>query len=234
MARLFLFLILLPYLGKTQYAYDKGNHNLIIGYGFPNLASNFAVETLKSTDASSKANQIGQGNSFTYTKSGRGPIFFRYEYAVNERIGLGLVTGYFDYSVSETYNYTKNFNNVVSPTGFYQRINQTGNSFSIGMRFSCHFGESAFIDPYFSFGLGYSRNILNESFESNDPFVNLYPVAPIQSTGFPLYIAGTFGARFYVSKFFSFYAEFGFDKWSILQAGMCFKLSRVKTKTEIP
>lgn len=217
------FLSLLNMSGQSNPVGDR--NGLTIGYGFPNLTRNILTKDLLNSNAQLKSVATSQGGTFTYPNEVLGPIFVKYDFALTEKFGVGLVVGYFDVTVSEVYQYKNSYGSQSAVTGNYnQTITNNVTSLSVGARFNYHFGNEQNFDPYFGLAVGYSNTSEKESFTSNDPGVPLPETNTVTSSPkLPLYIAGTLGARVYLTKHLGFYGEFGFDKFSLIQLGLATK-----------
>jgi opacity protein-like surface antigen len=201
-------------------AFGKGKLVIVAGYGFPNLYKSFFKNTISNSGSSTS------GYSYDYTVKGFGPVFLRGEYGITKWFGAGLIIGYSQMSVTKTDAYTEedyDSNSGTYVTGTYQDVAKyTHTSLSIGARANFHFGTGKRIDPYAGVGLGYSSNQNKFTYSTTNPYQAL-PV-PVSISGIPFYFAISIGTRYYFTDNIGLYAEFGFDKWSLLQGGLAFKL----------
>ena len=226
---IFVLLLVTYTFSKAQDAFNKSESMITLGYGLPNIYKRLVKQDMQNTDAQTKSMAKYYGSSFTYSTSGIGPLFFKYEHALTDKFGLGFVIGYFKADVTETYNYKRSL--YVYPiqsqttSNYYQAITRSARSLSVGARFNYHFGEKRKIDPYIGFAIGYSHNVMEETFATNDPSVPDQPAEPYIQP-FPLYFGATLGIRDYITDKFGVYIELGFDKWSLIQGGLAFKFPK--------
>ncbi|HRH66932.1 MAG TPA: hypothetical protein PLU53_11585 [Bacteroidia bacterium] len=193
-----MYTVLVSYLSiqdvKAQ-AFVEGNNSINVGYGFGTV-----VGTL--------FNSYKDYNEYSF--STLGPLFLKYEHAVNDKIGIGLNVAYAKWELSYRYNGYSN-------QEFTEKDSYT--TYSILGRFNLHFGHMDKFDPYWGFGLGF-RNA-NLKFSSSDPNgpkdTDISNPIPI-----PLGFETTIGARYYFSDNFGIYAEAGFAK-AVTQAGLTFR-----------
>jgi outer membrane protein W len=226
MKKLIIFLMAVTTVVAAQPAFHKSAGALTIGYGFPNIFKRLMLENLQNSDPRAKSIASRNGASFTYSTSGGGPFFVKYDYAVSDKLGLGIVLGYSRLGVTETYHYTRFVYNPQTQNtesrDLQQSTVQLATSFSAGLRCNYHFNPRKKIDPYIGFAVGYSRSVFEESFETSDPDLTQKPV--VSSSLIPLYASATVGLRVYLSKYLGVYMELGFDKWALLQTGLALKL----------
>ena len=169
-------------------AFQIESHNISIGYGFGNFG-NAVLSTYQ--------------NNTNYSYSTTGPIFFKYEYAISEKFGLGVNATYLAGIAG--------FNSESNGTNYYNEIERTG--YNIMLRFNWHFGEHDIIDPYFGFAAGFRNNQWQSDF--GDPNLSDLSVETI----FPLGLEATFGSRFFITDNFGAYIEVGLAR-AIMQLGL--------------
>lgn len=85
-----------------------------------------------------------------------GPIFFKMEYGITDKVSMGLNINYSKFKASFATDDTKKY------TGDFSY-----NSPSVILRSNFHFGTSEKLDPYWGVGLGYRRHTI--SYKDNDP-----------------------------------------------------------------
>lgn len=203
LSKLFLALALVASsLGARAQAFDEGKSVVTIGYGFPNLV------TATFRTAYNTADHTG------YTFTAMGPLVFRYEYGLSEKIGMGVVVGYSMMKLS--YNY-EDWNST-----YTQKVKYTAsvkwNSPSVGARMNIHFATKDKLDPYFGISAGWSGNSL--TYEDDDPNTS----SSKSSVNFgPFYFGLGVGMRYYFTDNIGMYVEFGWDKWALMQAGLALK-----------
>ena len=178
---------------------DPWNSYISVGYGFGNLPQ----AVLKTYETYDDCNFKMMG-----------PIFGKYEYAINEQIGFGVVFSYASANVSYT---NKGVIIQKNPIVYYkEQINWS--SYSILMRFNWHFNKIGNkFDPYIGVGTGYRE--ASWKYEDNDP--NSDNSASLFSF-FPVGFETTAGVRFMATDFLGIYTEFGFAK-AIVQFGVITK-----------
>lgn len=211
----------------SQSAFEENAHHATLGYGFPNLYKAIIKTNLENQQVIYNSYAGGTtGSSYAYTTEGLGPLFFKYEYGLTEHVGIGAVIGYFSTSIEQTYKYQDTYYN--SQSGSYFVSNYTDisrldiKSLSFGARFNYHFSKNKKIDPYIGFAAGYTSSSYSVSYKSNNP--NSYVSSSLRiSNPFPLYLGLTFGIRGYLTENIGLHAEFGLDKWAVIQGGLAFK-----------
>jgi opacity protein-like surface antigen len=175
-------------------AFYQGSSTVTIGYGFPNIGKSIL--------------KIGNSAGVTDSKiTGVGPIHVKYEYAVSDKVGVGVSLGY----VSFADEYTQD-NGGAAPYKYKDAIT----SFGILARFNYHFGGNEKVDPYVGLGAGYNNWTAKTTTNDPDGIGNTFTI-PIK-IGFE----GGVGVRYYFTPNIGAYAELGYGK-SILQGGLAFK-----------
>ncbi len=168
--------------------FQEGSNALYVGYGFGTFLSGL----------SSNFDQFGD-----VKYKGMGPIYFKYEHGVSDRIGMGVNVAY----ATNQWDYTYR-----SDSSTYKQTTKRS-TYSILARFNYHFGNSDKFDPYLGMGLGY-RNA-KWTVEDNGPDNSGVELKSLMPFGMEL----TIGARYLVSPNFGFYAEVGAAK-SVAQVGV--------------
>ncbi len=199
----------------------KGQHCVTVGYGVPNLYKVILKNAFDKTHLLSMVFGSSGGSTYTTKAFGSGPFFLKYDHMVRNHIGLGVVIGYFNAGIEETHKYTES--SATSPAVNYTDVTRLDfSSLSIGGRFNYHFGKNPKFDPYLGFATGYNSISNSFSFKSDNPnlFSGRIPLPAVTSN---LYLALTFGWRYYINEHLGFYAEIGLDKWAIIQGGLAFK-----------
>ena len=102
---LFSFLTIINLSGQSTLR--KGQSVITAGYGFPNFYAILLKQDMQRTDILQKSLASAYGSTFIYSTGGFGPILIKYDYNISDKLGLGLVLGYFNTSVTEKYNYKK-------------------------------------------------------------------------------------------------------------------------------
>jgi outer membrane protein W len=173
--------------------FEEGKSFISAGYGFVGFGASIYKSILDGTDV--KIANIG-------------PLYFKYEYAVSENIGIGLVVANIQNNFSADYTVTEN-----GQTRVYTESLKRSNT-SIMARLNWHFGESDKFDPYFGFGLGYRTG--GWRYSNTNPNDNTKVDLP---TAFPFGFETTVGARYFFSPNIGLYTEFGLAK-SVVQFGV--------------
>ncbi|MBW8050795.1 MAG: hypothetical protein FVQ77_10765 [Cytophagales bacterium] len=177
-------------------SFGTGTVAITAGYGFPNLG----LAVLKSIE-----NQTGVTG---WTAFGLGPIHFRAEYGLSDKVGFALSVNYVsfgaeytedDFFTGATYNYTVSFSSI----SFLGRIN-------------VHFATTEKLDAYWGIGAGYRTGTWK--FESNEP--NYIP--DVIKTPIPVGFETTLGLRYYFTDNIGAYIEIGAAK-SLMQGGLAVK-----------
>lgn len=200
-----LFVMLSPAL-KSQ-VFEEGNAFASIGYGFPNFTNTWFK-------------LIAIGTEENYSNSAFGPLHAKFEYALTDKLGLGLsvnfatAKGQWDETTSE-YNTT---------TGMYEENTYTETlrltSWNALARINWHWVDHDKVDFYTGIGIGYNSNKFN--YTSTDPdfdeetemeevnqLVNLVPIG----------YETTLGLRYLFSDNLGAYMELGWSK-SLMQIGV--------------
>lgn len=183
---------------KAQ-AFEVGKSYVSVGYG----VGNFVQSVFKSYETYDN-----------YSFKMMGPLFGKYEYAINDQIGFGVAFSYVSANVSYT---DKSVTVTTSPLVYYQE-SIDWSSYSILMRFNWHFNSMGDrLDPYIGFGVGYRG--ASWSYTDNDPsYDNNVSISNV----FPLGMEVTAGMRFMFTDFLGAYAEVGLAK-AVAQFGVVTK-----------
>jgi len=183
----------------TAQAFSEGSSFLNAGYGIGNF-----------TQAAFK---VGEQNDYQYKYNGVGPFFLKYEYAIDDKMGVGLNVAYAQ--AQATYKYT---NTYITDGSKLLQETLDWTSYSVLLRFNLHFGDHDKIDPYWGIGAGYRDATWNGY--NNDPqdnYNNGQFNNPI-NIGFET----TFGCRFLFTEAVGAYVEVGIAK-AVLQFGLTAK-----------
>jgi predicted porin len=162
-------------------SFEQGKFIISGGYGFGNLAR--AVLKQYQDEAGYKASSLG-------------PLFGKFEYAVSDRVGIGLNVAHI--GVGASYQ-------VDNGDGGMATEEFRWNNTSILARVNLHFAKSEKFDAYWGAGLGYrfgSWKWESETIDSNNEIPTVFPF------GFET----TIGARYYFIKNLGIYAEAGIAK----------------------
>lgn len=172
-------------------AFKMNQNSISVGYGFGTIIGSVLNDIADQTN---------------YHVSYTGPLYFKFENAVSEKVGFGINFAYAQYVAS--YNYY---------SGIDYTETDTYTTYSILGRINFHFGSSEKFDPYFGFGVGYRNGEFKYSTtDPNGPRDSNY------SFPFPFGFETTIGSRLYFSENIGMYVEFGAAK-SVLQLGLTAK-----------
>lgn len=179
-------------------AFEMGKSYISVGYGVGNFSRTFVTAAAKGT---------GVETSFL------GPLFAKYEYAVAENVGFGVVFAYMGAKASST-------NTYVDDNGDEQTYTLTTDfsTWSALARVNYHFSDDDNFDPYIGLGMGYRNGGVRYTY--SDPNADKIGDIP---TIIPFGMEMTLGARYMVASNIGFYAEVGFAK-AVVQGGLVFKL----------
>lgn len=175
-------------------------------YGFPNLYTTVF-----------KAAYANSGTEEDIKISGLGPVGFRGEYLIADKIGLGLDIGFNNTKISfkETFNETNSNGQIVEKTYTYDyKTSKLG----VMLTFNYHFIDNDQVDFYGVFGVGYGNR--NFSFESTNPnftSINQESLIPIASR------IGI-GVRYFFTDNIGLNVAAGFGQGGILNAGVSVKI----------
>ncbi len=173
---------------KTTYAqtaFEMGKSVVSIGYGYQVLS---IKSVFKVYDA------VGFNG---FAVSGMGPIRVNYEYALSEKVGVGVNMGYTAASVKFSADDIDGNGNAITYNYKYKY-----SKFTFVPRLNFHLGSNEKIDPYVGFGAGYKK--VSYTLETNDPVFT-----GLSTTGIPLAFEATFGCRFLFSPNVGAYVEMG-------------------------
>ncbi len=184
---------------NAQSAFEKGKSYVSVGYGYQILS-------IKSIYKVYDNPLLYSG----FSVSGMGPIRVNYEYAVSDKLGVGLNIGYTSASVKFTDSYTDGSGNTQTYNYKYKYSKLT-----ILPRLNWHLGESEKVDPYIGFGIGFKK--VTYALETNDPNFQ-----GIKLSGLPVGFDATFGCRFLFTPNIGAYVEVGAGH-GFLQGGLVAK-----------
>ena len=179
-------------------AFAQGAIVISAGYGFPNLGK--AVMT----------SLINSGSGSTDIKAtGIGPLHFKGEYGLSDKIGFGVSVNYISFGAKWT-SY-----DATGAIPFSNSFNRT--SLSVLARLNIHFATSGKLDPYWGIGAGYRS--ATYTFTTNDPNNASHSAPALSPVGFET----TIGLRYYITPLLGLYTEIGIAK-SVIQVGLSLKL----------
>lgn len=190
---------------EKKSAFQKNTHLFTIGYG----AGNFSQDYLR--------NNVTAANETNSRFNAVGPLFGKYEFAIENKIGFGINFAY----MKNTLEYT----DENSMNQEYDAI-LSCETMSFLARFNYHIGHNERVDPYVGLGLGVRT--LSWFYDDNDPSGNTAQnekdVDYLGFSGhFPIGLDLTFGVRFYPTSVVGMYVETGIAK-GVIQGGLSFKI----------
>jgi len=175
-------------------AFGEGKLTLSLGYG---AGSGGILKAILKTYESEA------GYNFTSL----GPIHFRGEYGLTDKMGLVLSVNHNSWQANWTHTDSSAVG-VIYQDEFKRSVT------SILARFNFHFGITDHVDPYFGVGAGY--RLVNYAFKSTDPAYNISWTSPL-NLGFET----TLGVRYFFTESFGIYGEIGLAQ-SFVQGGLAF------------
>lgn len=159
----------------------KKNSNFVsLGYGLLNYYD--LVQSFLISDGSK------------YYSINVGPLFFKYERAVENKIGFGVAVSY-----QENINFTENADNFIYEIGSYQAL-------SINAFFNHHYYRSKRLDAYWGFGYGHTWH--RGTYEYLGFFIGNNNKNRYNEDGINLSL--TAGLRYFIKPKFGIYSEVGF------------------------
>ena len=177
--------------------FETGDVQVEAYYGFPNLYT----AVLKSAYANDPS--VGNVNI-----GGIGPIGFRGEYMVTDKIGMGIDVNYTNTYVQWT--------DGVSGTVYNYEI--TVPRFRAMGKFNFHFTDSDVFDAYGSVGAGYSS--FKYKLVTNDPSYTITEQTSLIPVSFRLAVGG----RYFFTDNIGANLEFGLGGGAIIHMGLSYKL----------
>ena len=189
---------------RSRNCFKEGTMVISLGMGVPNLGKSLfkATETLY-PNAEVK---------------GVGPFFAKFEYAVSEKVGLGLVIRGLSSSIEypvEGAVYNENGGYEGDTTYMWK---QSSSHIGVMARFNYHFATGKKIDPYVGLGIGYGNTTYKWDFGGDEDGVALEISSLI-----PIGMEFTVGMRYFFSDNIGAYAEVGLSK-SIANFGLAIKI----------
>ncbi len=179
---------LLPADKANAQAFKEGSNSISVGYGFGTFLGGL----------SSNFDQFGD-----VKYKGTGPLYFKFEHGVTDKIGLGVNVAY----ATNQWDYTYRSDS----TTWTESTKRS--TYSVLARFNYHIGNSDKFDPYLGLGLGY-RNA-KWTVEDSGPEDSGVELKSLMPFGMEL----TIGARYFFSPNIAAYVEVGGAK-SVAQAGL--------------
>jgi hypothetical protein len=192
-------LVTLTFIALTGFAqstaFEKNKLYISGGYGFGNLG----VAVFRDLGSVLETRAVG-------------PLHFKAEYAVTEKIGLGV---YYAYTQAELETIDEKVDVRINGIPDKLRWNASWRSYSFLLRFNAHFGENEKLDPYLGFGMGFRD--WKYSATSNDNQKS--DASALVNVGFET----TFGLRYFPVPRIGMFTELGLSK-SLIQFGITGKI----------
>ncbi len=184
----------------------QGNSIFSLGYGFPNLGK-------------SLYKAFNTNNDFKV--KGIGPIHFKYEYMLSDKIGIGASINFVKFGA--TYSDTNSGDSMDINENWVHWSKTTKYSlatknYSALVRFNYHFYTEDNLDVYFGVGAGFRGTKSTFSSVPTDPNFSFNSKIAI-----PVGMETTLGLRYFFTENIGAYTEIGLGK-SLIQFGACFKL----------
>ncbi|MBI3233297.1 MAG: outer membrane beta-barrel protein [Bacteroidetes bacterium] len=200
----FLFLIFLQAAVNQAQSFDEKQSMFSVGYG---IGSYHAIIFDANTSTSS-AQQVFLKNKSTTI----GPIYFKYQYMMDENISIGLNLAYINMYKDVTYQTNKNgIDTVISDSRKF-------NSYSVLARVNYHNSPDEAFDLYGGVSVGY-RFARTTEYDGFTNTTNTY--GPLSN--FPIGFEAIIGARYLITENIGIYGEFGLAK-SVIQFGLSYKM----------
>lgn len=158
-------------------------------------------------------------NAFTYKSIG--PVHVKGEYALSDKIGMGLSINYISGYATWNDTYDQSTGQLTNPSGRWGF-----SSLGVLLRTNIHFVRTKKLDTYCGIGAGYRQE--KWTFSSIWPVLGSAPTVISTTRVFGVNVPPTFGfettvgLRYYFTKNIGVYTEIGFAK-AIIQAGLAVK-----------
>lgn len=178
-------------------AFTEGSNVVSLGYGGVTLLG-------------SLSQNFDDYNDVQY--KGMGPLYFKFEHAMTDNIGLGVNVAYATNEWSYDYASTDANGNAVN-----YKETTSRSTYSILARFNYHIGSNDKFDPYVGFGMGYRDATWKYDTTNPDGTTNV-DIKGLMPFGMEL----TIGARYFFTENIGLYAEVGAAK-SVVQGGLAVK-----------
>ena len=177
---------------KERLSFEEGDLFFTGGFGFGNLI----VSTFEAS---------GANNDLHEKRTTTGPLFFKFEQALSDKLGFGVNLAFLTLKNSWT--------DAVDPS-IYGTGRYTG--WSALARVNYHFKPGKFFDPYMGFGMGYRNDKVTEtSTDPNNPRFDTEVIDIPINLGLDI----TFGFRMMFSENLGMYMETGMAK-GVVQLGL--------------
>ncbi|MBI4946508.1 MAG: hypothetical protein HY840_08920 [Bacteroidetes bacterium] len=178
------------------------------------LSAGFGLHNLDKALNENEGNSLNNNYSSFKSTGWYGPIHFRAEYGLSDKIGIGISLNY------DSYGGIRNEIYMINPNGtqLYYFYKKNVNELTGLIRFNYHVMGTKKLDPYFAFGGGFRS--FKTKYTTDNPYSN--PSGPFNDLGaepFPVAVEAVAGLRYYFTPHIGIYSEIGMAK-SIIQIGM--------------
>jgi hypothetical protein len=216
----------------AQKAFSKRRAVTTLGYGLHNPLKKELSDDMLFQLGNLEA--VGYNTSaIEYKVTGFGPFFFKVDFALSDRIGLGSVIGYSKADIAYKFVNSSGGNGYLIQSNNKETNRCDKQSVLMGLRLSYHFGNKERVDPYIALSGGYNRTLTTLT----DAYNNYFIKEPRSTKTFgtseisinpdsPFYFGLVVGVREYLGDKFGIYVEAGIDYWTYLQAGIVIKYRR--------
>lgn len=174
-------LMLISGLSSNAQAFERGKSYVSLSYGYQ-LVNFGKLFTAYENYSDYKYRQVG-------------PIGLQYEYALNEKIGLGVSAGYTGTNVTWT-------DTDFEDSSIKYSYKYTGSKLTANARLNIHMGDHDKLDPYFGFGLGFKSS--SWKLDTNDDFFS-----GISFKGLPVSMEAKMGVRYFFIPQLGAFGELG-------------------------
>lgn len=200
----FLFLFTFIALVNRAQSFDEKQSMFSMGYGIGSYHS-----IIFDSDVSTSSSQpIYLKNKSTTT----GPMYFKYQYMMDENVSIGLNLAYINMYRGVTYQSNKNgIDTVISDSRKF-------NSYSVLARVNYHNTPDEAFDLFIGVSVGYrfARTTIYDGFNNTTE-----TFGPLNN--FPIGFEAIVGARYLITENIGIYGELGLAK-SVIQFGLSYKL----------
>ncbi|MFM9986624.1 MAG: hypothetical protein ACKVOK_15390 [Flavobacteriales bacterium] len=204
MSKKIILLLAMVWLTSSQFitaqAFEEGQNNVSIGYGYEVFSVKKFFTTYEGYD--------------DFTVTGFGPIVLKYEHGISDKIGFGLNVGYGTAKVSWTDSYLSTDENGNDVTKTYT-YDYKFNKITAQARLNWHLGDNDKLDPYLGFGIGYKSS--KWTLETNDDFFD-----ELTFKGLPISMSASVGCRYYFTDNIGIFGEIGMGH-GFMQGGLQIK-----------
>jgi opacity protein-like surface antigen len=198
---------------KDEYCVQKGKFIFDVYYGYPYVMGNYVKSVFDSN-----SNNNNNNNSPIESVKNWNHIGGKFEYMINDEVGIGLEYTYASVDV----NYKEDKSVIINGQSTVQTFHYKATLYKQRAlaRVNFHFATTDKFDPYGTIGFGYKASLLKSNNpddqqsvkDFNTTFINIFPIS------FRLGI----GARYFFTQNIGISAEAGIGGPSV-QIGLCGK-----------